>query len=895
MEDSNIIIADGAINWAIKDLRKEGIASSSNDGLMSKKDKIKLDLLSLEAEANKIDSISVDGVAQLIDSSKNVNLVLSKYAKKSDINDIVTSIPFATETTGGLMSNLDKKKLNELAAGGGTNNIEAVSVNGVDQPINNKKVTIYIHNADTSNNGLMSSTDKKKLNELISTGGEANKIDTIKVNGTTMVPDSNKTVNISLDNVLEEYVKLEDLNELTGGNVNIIERLQVDGEDQTVIASTKTVNLKLSEKFVDKNSLLSSIPNATNTTSGLMSSEDKSRLDGLVSTGGEANIIDTIKVNGTALTPDSNKAVNIDLSNYATKSELSSAGEANIIEKVAVNNNDLSITNKRVNIDLSEYAKTRDVSLAIGNIPIATSNTKGLMSSFDKSRLDELTAATSAGEVNKINSISLNGTPIAPDGNKRVNIPQFSSTSDGIVPKSGGGTTKYLRADMTWQVPPGSTYSVATTSALGLVKIGNNISVSNDGTISVPNASTTTFGAVKIGNNISANSGIISVPTASTTTLGVVKIGANINVSGGTISVPNASSTSDGIVPKSGGGTTKYLRADMTWQVPPNNTYSAATTSALGLVKIGANITVNSGTISVPTASTSALGVVKIGSNISVNSGTISLTSANVTTALGYTPVNPAQATFKKIVIEDKDATVNSVGSGGIFATRGTIANNANIPILTFYLMPGDSAGGQHGYGYQTVLNSTHGMVLLAGENLYKQYLKDLVPTGGESIKLVTDNSVIIQTAGTADNVADITDLSKLKTWTFHRNGNLTAPGNIYASSITTTGNINSSGTVKGSQVIGLGAVFWGTSSTASGTAAKVVICSNFTLVAGAQVVFFLQNNNTASNPTINVNNTGAKAIYSNNVRLTTGEFKRGYYHVVYHNDAYRVISSNTY
>ena len=66
MEDSNIIIADGAINWAIKDLRKEGIASSSNDGLMSKKDKIKLDLLSLEAEANKIDSISVIVVRMLI-------------------------------------------------------------------------------------------------------------------------------------------------------------------------------------------------------------------------------------------------------------------------------------------------------------------------------------------------------------------------------------------------------------------------------------------------------------------------------------------------------------------------------------------------------------------------------------------------------------------------------------------------------------------------------------------------------------------------------------------------------------------------------------------------------------------------------------------------------------
>lgn len=41
-----------------------------------------------------------------------------------------------------------------------------------------------------------------------------------------------------------------------------------------------------------------------------------------------------------------------------------------------------------------------------------------------------------------------------------------------------------------------------------------------------------------------------------------------------------------------------------------------------------------------PSATTSVLGGVKIGSNISVSSGTISLTKANVTAALGYTPVD---------------------------------------------------------------------------------------------------------------------------------------------------------------------------------------------------------------------------------------------------------------
>ena len=43
-----------------------------------------------------------------------------------------------------------------------------------------------------------------------------------------------------------------------------------------------------------------------------------------------------------------------------------------------------------------------------------------------------------------------------------------------------------------------------------------------------------------------------------------------------------------------------------------------------------------------PPATASVLGGVKVGSNISVTSGTISLTTANVTAALGYTPVNEA-------------------------------------------------------------------------------------------------------------------------------------------------------------------------------------------------------------------------------------------------------------
>jgi hypothetical protein len=53
-----------------------------------------------------------------------------------------------------------------------------------------------------------------------------------------------------------------------------------------------------------------------------MSKEDFSKLNG-IEAGAEENVIETVKVNGTALTPDEYKAVNIDISGKAEKSEMS--------------------------------------------------------------------------------------------------------------------------------------------------------------------------------------------------------------------------------------------------------------------------------------------------------------------------------------------------------------------------------------------------------------------------------------------------------------------------------------------------------------------------------------------------------------------------------------------
>jgi hypothetical protein len=85
----------------------------------------------------------------------------------------------------------------------------------------------------------------------------------------------------------------------------------------------------------------------------------------------------------------------------------------------------------------------------------------------------------------------------------------------------------------------------ATTNALGLVKVGQNINVASDGTISVATATNSTIGLVKAGTNVTIDgTGAINIPTgAGINTLESI---SNVNPSGianGSLLVYNTSSS----------------------------------------------------------------------------------------------------------------------------------------------------------------------------------------------------------------------------------------------------------------------------------------------------------------------------------------------------------------
>jgi hypothetical protein len=92
------------------------------------------------------------------------------------------------------------------------------------------------------------------------------------------------------------------------------------------------------------------------------------------------------------------------------------------------------------------------------------------------------------------------------------------------------------------------------------------------------------------------------------------------------------------------------------------------------------------------------------------------------------------------------------------------------------------------------------------------------------------------------------------------------------ASTASKAAQLTTARTIDGVSFNGTGNItHYGTCSTAAATAAKTVSVSGFALVTGASVRVKFANTNTASNPTLNVSNTGAKAIYSNGAAISPG------------------------
>lgn len=228
------------------------------------------------------------------------------------------------------------------------------------------------------------------------------------------------------------------------------------------------------------------------------------KVNGLESTGGQANVIETIKVNGSSLIP-SNKEVNIDLSGYTTDSEhtalttrvttaegeidtlqtsmttaetklngIASGAQVNVIETVRVNGTPLIPSSKAVDITVptnnNQLANGAGYVTASGSVASATSATKATQDA--SGNVITTTYATKTELNSKQNTLTFDSTPTSGSTNPVTSGGVYSAINEATQysPTSAGQAGQVWTSDGSgagkWADPAGGGATVtAITSA----------------------------------------------------------------------------------------------------------------------------------------------------------------------------------------------------------------------------------------------------------------------------------------------------------------------------------------------------------------------------------------------------------------------------------------------
>lgn len=342
----------------------------------------------------------------------------------------------------------------------------------------------------------------------------------------------------------------------------------------------------------------------------------------------EKNIIVTVKKNGTALSVDSNRAVNI-----------------TVPTKVSELTNDAKyITGITVDTALSSTSSNPVENSVVKAALDGKANSSHTHKSADITSL-EATKLTGTIDVERLPKGALNKLVTVADDTAR-----FALTTDSV---HTGDTVKVTATEKMYYVKDET--NLSSESGYEIYAAGTAASVPWSGVTNKPSTYTPS-------SHTHTKSQITDFPTIPT-------------VNNPTITITQAGTSKGTFTLNQSGNTTIALTDN-------NTTYSVASASANGLMSSTDKskldgIASGANAYSLPTATSSVLGGVKTGSNITNSSGTISLTKANVTSALGYTP--PTVNTTYSVATTSANGLMSSSDKSKLDGIDSE-ANNYSLP-----------------------------------------------------------------------------------------------------------------------------------------------------------------------------------------------------------------------
>ena len=235
--------------------------------------------------------------------------------------------------------------------------------------------------------------------------------------------------------------------------------------------------------------------------------------------------------------------------------------------------------------------------------------------------------------------------------------------------------------------------------------------------------------------------------------------------------------------------------------------------------------------------------------------------------------------------------TISSSTADWVFTNKNGTIGWYKLPANAFkdtvYTLPaaGSALGGVKTGGNVTISDG----VITVNNDGHTHTVANVTNLSNLLDEKITASAVTFTTDGSGKAITNVTfnPTSKVFTLTkdeIYSNATTSAAGLMSSTDKTKLNNTN---------------IAYATCSTEATTAAKVATVSgntNWTLAAGSVVSIFFSNTNTASNPTLNVNSTGAKNIYFGATRITTSNLSyAGYTNRVltfmYDGTQYRFIS----